>query len=168
MINTVRDMLKTLENVNPDLEIIVSFKGGGGIVAEPRDIVDQDGTGRTVLAIYNSNGGCFGFPVLTEEVYTKESIEFLDALYDNYRPRGNLYKNGRRFTAIHGDYRIYSDYGGQQDTCYGKGYDPRIINRMVEKGLLEKYKQPFSHDGIMMTDKGREYIESLEKENAKP
>src|SRR5580693_9400540 len=117
---SVGELVKKLQDFPSEMPVIVDLRGGGGVSVEARDIVDRDsGEGEAIVAIFASNGGRFGCNPLTEEEYKKKSLEFLDALYDEYRSRNEMYGNRRRFTTIHGDYRIYHDYGGQNDTCYG-------------------------------------------------
>jgi hypothetical protein len=136
---SVGQMIKALEQFDRETTIIIDLRGGGGVTIERRDLCDKL-TQKTeeIVAIFASNGGRFGFNPLTEEEYKTKSEQFLQGL---------KHKN---FTTTHGDYRIYNKLGLPNDSCYGTVYDSRIINRMVEEGILEKYSQPFSIDGVRL------------------
>lgn len=117
---TVGDFIAALSAFPAEWPVSVSTSAGGGIAIEHREI-----GGNPVVAIFGNNGGRFGENPLTEEEYKKQSAEFLSDL-----------KRGRLYTAIHGDHRTYSPDLGSQATCYGTHYDRRIIERMVNDGMI--------------------------------
>lgn len=130
---TVADYIARLQQFPADWRVIVSTPAGGGIAIEHRDL-----DGEPIIAIFGSNGGRFGENPLTDKEYRKKSQEFLSRL-----------ESGQyRYTTIHGDHRLYIPYGHPNETCYGEHYDPRIIDRMVQEGLLEYYPQPHSRLGV--------------------
>ena len=105
---TVGALLEALDKYDRDMPVIIPFAGGGAVAIEPRDLVDDKGEGESVIGIYNDNGGRFGHDPLTEDEYRKRSHEFIDGLLDIERPNKSA---TRKFTTIHGDYRIYNDFG---------------------------------------------------------
>ncbi len=117
---TVSDFIAILKAYPGDWPVIVATPAGGEIAIEHREI-----RGKPVIAVFGSNGGRFGENPLTEEEYQRQSKRFMDAL-----------KIGDLYTSIHGDHRTYSPSLGSQATCYGQHYDRRIIERMVDEGLL--------------------------------
>jgi hypothetical protein len=117
---TVKDFINQLQKFPEDWPVIVATKAGGDIVIEHREI-----GGKPVIAMFGSNGGQFGENPLTDDEYKKQSQDFLEGI-----------KSGKLYTDIHGDDRLYVFRGGQHDTCFGTHYDPRIIARMVDEGLI--------------------------------
>lgn len=117
---TVKDYIEQLKKFPEDWRVIIQFKGGGRTV-----IAHRETKGEPIVAIYNDNGGCFGENPLTEEEYKKQSERFLLQFNDPYY----------LYTSIHGDHRMYHP-SGTNDTCYGTHYDPRVIERMVNEGLI--------------------------------
>ena len=128
----VAAFIEALSKFPRDWDVKVATPAGGPLAIEHRDL-----NGNPVVAIFGSNGGRFGENPLTEEEYQKESSEFLRRLDDPYW----------EYTRIHGDHRLYHP-SGLNDTCYGTHYDERIIDRMVNEGMLEYYKIPYSRDGV--------------------
>lgn len=63
---------------------------------------------------------------LTEEEYKSKSIDFLR----------NFNNPNYAYTSIHGDHRLYRCTGSINDTGYGQHYDRRIVERMVDEGLI--------------------------------
>jgi hypothetical protein len=116
---TVGDFIELLSAFPKEWPVKVATNAGGGIGVEHRDIA-----GKPVVAIFGKNGGSIGENPLTEEEYQKRSREFLSSL------RGRMC-----YTSIHGDHRLYYP-GDSQATCYGTHYDRRIIERMVQEGLI--------------------------------
>ena len=117
---TVGDYIAALSKFPHDWPVRVSTPAGGGIAIEHREI-----DGAPVIAVFGSNGGRFGENPLTEEEYKKQVENFLV-----------LKKTGYRYTSIHGDHSLYDPCGGSNATCYGKRFDPRIIERMIAEGLI--------------------------------
>ena len=132
MNETVGEFLDALAKFPREYRVKVATPAGGPIAIEHREI-----NGEPIVAIFGSNGGRFGENPLTEEEYKRQSSAFLSDL-----------KSGLKYTTIHGDHRTYWPHGGINDTCYGRHYDERIIDRMVQEGILEYYKQPYSRDGV--------------------
>jgi len=120
---TVADYIERLKEFPPDWRVIVSTPAGGGVAVEHREI-----RGEPVVAIFGSNGGRFGENPLTEEEYAEKSKRFME----------DLNSPDREYTSIHGDHRMFSPKLGDQATCYGTHYDRRIIERMVDEGLIPK------------------------------
>ncbi len=119
-IKTVGDYICKLRDFPENWPVIVSTTAGGGISIEHREI-----QGNPVVAIFGANGGRFGETPLTEGEYRERSAEVIE-----------MWKNQRyRYTSIHGDHRLYIP-GGRNDTCYGKHFDRRVIERMVAEGLI--------------------------------
>lgn len=116
---TVGDYIRKLQEFPEDWPVKVSTQAGGGITIEHRDI-----KGVPVVAVFGSNGGRFGENPLTDQEYEKQSKRFLD-----------LTRQGYEYTSIHGDHRLYRR-SGVNDTCYGTHFDRRIVERMVEEGLI--------------------------------
>ena len=123
-LKTVGDYIRKLREFSEDWPVRVSTQAGGGIAIEHRDI-----KGLPVVAVFGSNGGRFGENPLTEQEYQARSREFLVHWKDG----------GYSYTSIHGDHRLYRR-GGTNDTCYGRGYDRRIVERMVSEGLIPANK----------------------------
>lgn len=122
MSETVKDWIERLSQFPGHWLVVVATSAGGDIAIEHREI-----NGKPVVAVFGSNGGRFGENPLTEEEYKKKSAQFLSRMCAGYA-----------YTAIHGDDRLYLPLGGGNDTCYGEHYDPRIISRMIEEGLLQQ------------------------------
>jgi hypothetical protein len=116
---TVGDFIESLSKFPKDWPVKVATNAGGGIAVQHRDI-----GGKPVVAIFGKNGGRFGENPLTEDEYQKKSQEFLAGL-----------SGGQLYTSIHGDHRLFYP-GDSQATCYGKHYDRRVIERMVQEGLI--------------------------------
>ena len=129
---TVGDYIDQLSKFPREWRVSVSTQAGGGISIEHREI-----NGKPVIAIFGSNGGRFGENPLTDEEYKEKSENFLRQMDDPYYA----------YTTIHGDHRMYHP-SGMNDTCYGTHYDERVIDRMVQEGVLEYYKQDCSRDGV--------------------
>lgn len=117
---TVGDFIEALKAFPADWPVNVSTPAGGGIAVEHREI-----KGKPVIAIFGKNGGRFGENPLTEDEYQAKARDFLSGL-----------RGGQHYTSIHGDHRLYYP-SGTNDTCYGQHYDRRVIERMVENGLIE-------------------------------
>jgi len=117
---TVGDFIALLSKFPKDWLVQVSTQAGGGIAVEHREI-----GGKPLVGIFGKNGGRFGENPLTEDEYQKQSQDFLASL-----------RGGRVYTSIHGDHRLYSPFVGDQATCYGTHYDRRVIERMVQEGLI--------------------------------
>ena len=117
---TVEDFIKALSAFPKDWPVNVSTQAGGGIAVEHREI-----SGKPVIAIFGKNGGRFGENPLTEKEYQEQSKDFLESL-----------RGGQKYTSIHGDHRLYSPFVGDQATCYGTHYDRRVIERMVQEGMI--------------------------------
>lgn len=118
---TVGDYIRRLQEFPEDWLVHVSTPVGGGISIEHRYI-----KGKPVAAIFGSNGGMVGENPLTEQEYEKQSKMFI-----------RLREYGYEYTSIHGDHRLYRR-SGINDTCYGTHFDRRIIERMVDEGLLKE------------------------------
>jgi len=121
MMKTVGDYLRKLQEFPEDWPVWVSTQAGGGISIEHREI-----NGEPVVAVFGSNGGRFGENPLTDQEYEKKSKLFL-----------GLRQQGYEYTSIHGDHRLYRR-SGMNDTCYGTHFDRRIVERMVDEGLLHE------------------------------
>lgn len=116
---TVGDYIRALQDFPEDWPVRVSTPAGGGITIERRDI-----RGVPVVAVFGSNGGQFGENPLTEDEYKKQSSKFI-----------HLMKLGYEYTTAHGDHRLYQR-GGM--SSYGAHFDRRIVERMVDDGLLHE------------------------------
>lgn len=116
---TVGDYICKLQEFPEDWPVHVSTQACGGIAIEHREI-----KGKPVVAVFGSNGGRFGENPLTDEEYEKQSKRFLA-----------LRQMGYEYTSIHGDHRLYQR-SGVNDTCYGTHFDRRVVERMVEEGLV--------------------------------
>ena len=117
---TVGDFIELLSTFPKEWPVKVATPAGGGIAVEHREI-----KGLPVICIFGKNGGRFGQNPLTEEEYLQKSQDFQRGL-----------KAGQRYTSIHGDHRLYYPSIDSQATCYGTAYDRRIIERMVDEGLI--------------------------------
>lgn len=117
---TVGDYIRKLQEFPEDWPVQVSTQAGGGIAIEHREI-----KGKPVVAVYGSNCGRFGENPLTEQEYKTRSEEFLMMWNSTYYS----------YTSIHGDHRMYHP-SGANDTCYGKHFDRRVIERMADEGLI--------------------------------
>lgn len=151
IVETVGELVSALEKIDRNIPLLIDLREGGGYAVEIRDIDDRKGNARRVLGIYANNGGRFGHDPLTEELYEKTKIKFLS----------DLISKGRKFTTVHGDYRLYHDYRGNSDTCYGETFDSRAIYRMVDEGFLEFYEQSHSIKGVKETEKAIKFVENL-------
>jgi hypothetical protein len=133
---TVGEFIEALSAFPKDWPVKVSTKAGGGIAIDHREMA-----GKPIVAIFGKNGGRFGENPLTEEEFQKKAQEFLSGL-----------RGGQRYTSIHGDHRLYYP-SGMNDTCYGQHYDRRVIERMVENGLIESdtvdIERVQRHDGVV-------------------
>lgn len=119
-LKTVGDYIRKLQEFPEDWPVHVSTPAGGGIAIEHREI-----KGKPVIAMFGRNGGRFGESPLTEQEYKAKSESFL-----------RMWNSPQyRYTSLHGDHRMYQP-GGTNDTCYGIHFDRRIIERMVEEGLI--------------------------------
>ena len=119
-LQTVGDYIRKLSEFPEDWPMMVSTQAGGGIAIEHREI-----KGHPVVAVFGRNGGRFGENPLTEQEYQTRSREF-----------AAHWKDGAySYTSIHGDHRLYRR-GGTNGSCYGQGYDRRIVERMVSEGLI--------------------------------
>lgn len=117
----VEDFLRALEQFPRDWAVIVDSRAGGPLVAEHRFV-----KGKSVVAIFGSNGGRFGENPESDEEYARQCADFIDL-----RKRGYLY------TSSHGDHRLYK--GCWPDaSCYGHRFDSWAIERMVSEGLISK------------------------------
>lgn len=115
---TVEDFIEMLSKFPKDWPVIVSTQAGGGIAVEHRDI-----DGKAAVCIFGKNGGQFGENPFTEHEYEQKSKQFL-----------NLLKDGWVYTSVHGDHRLHAK---GCSTHYGSHFDRRIIERMVEEGLID-------------------------------
>lgn len=123
-LKTVGDYIRKLQEFPEDWPVTVATQAGGGISIEHREI-----KGIPLIAIFGTNGGRFGENPLTEQEYAVRSKEFLQML------NSTMYS----YTSDHGDHRMYYRTNGRDshnDTCYGKHFDPRIIERMVTEGMI--------------------------------
>jgi hypothetical protein len=118
---TVGDFIELLSEFPRDWPVVVSTSAGGGIAVEHRE---GKGDGKPFIGIFGKNGGSFGEEPLTEKRYEEEAKDFLNGL-----------KYGKVYTSIHGDHRLYKP-SGINDTCYGKHYDKRVVERMVKEGKI--------------------------------
>ncbi len=118
-LKTVGDYIKALSDFPEDWPVKVATPAGGGVAIEHREI-----GGKPVVAVFGSNGGRFGENPFTDDEYEKQSRRFL-----------GLKSQGYEYTSIHGDHRLYRR-SGQNDTCYGTHFDRRIVERMVDEGLI--------------------------------
>lgn len=118
---TVGDFIDALSAFPRDWKVSVATPAGGGVAIEHREI-----GGKPVIAIFGNNGGRFGENPLTEDEYKKKSAEFL-----------RNQQSGMVYTSAHGDHRLYTPSLGSQASCYGWHYDGRIVERMVQEGLIE-------------------------------
>ena len=119
-LQTVGDYIRKLSEFPEDWPMMVSTQAGGGIAIEHREI-----KGHPVVAVFGRNWGRFGENPLTEQEYQTRSREF-----------AAHWKDGAySYTSIHGDHRLYRR-GGTNGSCYGQGYDRRIVERMVSEGLI--------------------------------
>jgi len=144
----VSELMNALKSYNPDMDVVMDLRAGGGISLERRDLVDdRTGEAREIIAIFGSNGGSFGYPALSEDYYKNKSFEILQILLDGY-------KSQKRITTIHGGYRIYTNYGGRDDSCYGTTVDPRIIMRMKAESLICEVRHPNYPVRVEITDIG--------------
>ena len=120
-LETVGDYIEALKKYPREWPVNVATPAGGGIAIEHREI-----EGKPVIAVFGSNGGRFGENPLTGDEYEKVSKEFMRMWESPYFT----------YTSIHGDHRMYR-LGGINATCYGTHFDRRIIERMVEEGLIQ-------------------------------
>ena len=118
-LKTVGDYIRELRKYPEEWLVKVSTQAGGGIAVEHREI-----KGQPVVAIFGRNGGQFGESPLTEQEYAAKSSEFLVMLkcVEYYA-----------YTSMYGDHRVYSR---GSDSCYGRHFDSRIVERMVAEGLI--------------------------------
>jgi hypothetical protein len=116
---TVGDYIRKLQEFPEDWPVQVSTQAGGSISVEHREI-----KGKSIVAIFGSNGGRFGDNPLTDEEYNKQSNMFF-----------KLQQQGYEYTSVHGDHRLYLR-GGMNYTCYGQRFDRRIVERMVAERLI--------------------------------
>lgn len=119
-IKTVGDYIRKLQEFPEDWIVKVATPAGGRIAIEHREI-----KGKPIIAIFGSNGGCFGENPFTEQEYAKRTKDFLRQWNDS----------SYSYTSGHGDHRMYKR-GGVNDTCYGQSFDRRVIERMVEEGMI--------------------------------
>lgn len=134
-----------------ELLMLGTLSQDGDPSAEYRDFIEYDGYSttvkavRTVLEIGGANGGMpghQGWPHLTTAVERKNRRDILYRL-SKKGPRGEVFMlNGNQF-------RIYTDYGSQQDFCYGQNYDPRVWNSLEKEGLIVRSK---THEGFNSVD----------------
>ena len=119
----VKDLKIILESFDENLEIADVEFG----TPEIRDFIymRKGEVAEVHTGVYLTNRKSCTYPRLTDEIYKIKSEQFL---FD--------FTHGYTFTSIHGDYRLYKNYGGRNDSCYGTSYDPRIIKRMIKEGLL--------------------------------
>ena len=120
IVETVGDYIRELQKYPTDWPVEVATQAGGGIALEYREI-----KGQPCIAIFGANGGRFGENPLTEEEYKKQANDYLTIL-----------EGGYKHTTIHGDHRLYNPLNGAQATCFGKHFDRRVIERMIEDGLI--------------------------------
>lgn len=147
-----------------DLEIVADIGRGQSIDAtaiELRDLIDR-GTGKldcTVLQIrHSSYDQEIGHRHLSDEERGKMRYEILDGLMDMNRP-GKCAP--RRYTSIHGDCRIYHHFGGDNDTCYGTAYDPRLFAEPEAEGLIRPYPVAYSRPHYEITTAGEATLAKL-------
>jgi hypothetical protein len=122
-LKTVGDYIKALSEFPEDWPVNVATPAGGGIAIEHREI-----GGKPVVAVFGSNGGRFGENPLTEDEYQARIREFM-----------LLCSMGYEYTSIHGDHRLYRR-SGMNDTCYGRRFDRRVVERMVSEGLVSAHE----------------------------
>lgn len=126
---------------------------------ELRDIV-SDGLAtppytlqQTVLQIRHWNyGQPIGWDHLTPESAKEIGKEFLHVLarMEDFPSKDRFMKNGTTF-------RTWSDFGGSQDWCYGRNWDPRVIVNLEAKGLI-KFVQHGYETGCYITTTGMKKI----------
>jgi hypothetical protein len=119
-LKTVGDYIRHLQQFPEDWPVHVATPAGGGVSIEHREI-----GGKPVVAVFGSNGGRFGENPLTEDEYNAKAEEFM-----------RLKRLGYVYTSIHGDRRLYKQSGLPNETCYGHRFDRRIVERMIETGIL--------------------------------
>lgn len=156
---TVKDLKDEVSKYPDNMKIMIGSSGGAcsNMVIERRDIVHDDNSYDEVVAIYHSNGGCFGEEPYTDDYYIAERDDFLIGYFGC----------DKEITTIHGDYRLYWNEGRPNETCYGREYDQRVIEQMVDDGLLEYFDQRNSITGIRVTEKAAdEYERVMEERNS--
>lgn len=148
--------LKTMLSQYPDdAEVVIEVEYRQGVSETRtafRDVFDHHGNvERTVLQLRHWNYGKeLGMPHLDAAERERQRRAILDGLADARRPE--KWAN-RRFTGVHGDFRIYNDYGGRDDTCYGTAYDRRVFAELETEGLILR-KDEWSGTSYSITDAG--------------
>lgn len=149
------DLKRIICGLHDDVEVCISVGRGqdmDSVVSQWRDVLERDGTlEATILQIKSKySGGQIGLPHLDEKERERQRREVLDGLADMRRP----YKGANRnFTDVHGDYRIFSNFNGINDSCYGTVYDPRVFAELESDGLIVK-ATVFGRSTYFITDKG--------------
>ncbi len=140
----VSELINKLSTVPQDLEIICNVYNHNGdiMVVEVRDFL-SDGALRSKQLIIGT--GEIGFPELTEEEYEKQRGKLLAELKD---PQIIFWENGKY------NYGTYTNYGGSQDHCYTTKYDPRIIKRMQDEGVITLGERGTMHTPVTLTMRG--------------
>lgn len=149
------ELKAALTDVPDDMEVMGKIDWGGNSV-ELRDLLNLDRVfERTVAVIGNPYG--VGYPHLTEAERQKQRHAILDGLADILRVEKWA---TRRFTSIHGDWRLYDPFGGQSDTCYGVAYDPRIWLELEAEGLIKRQEEDrFGGLNFSLTEEGQKHVE---------
>lgn len=140
----VCEMIEKLNQFDSQTEVVISTPAGGEYAIELRELMeanrDKIESSSLVVAIFGSNGGGFGYKPL------------------NYEKRWEILREmerGRKFTGIHGDCRLYSDFGGNQDTCYGTPYHPKLFLKLAEEGYLIRTEGEYGLNSLNYTLSGK-------------
>jgi len=150
----ISDINAAIAELPDDMPVCGKLDDGGGL--ELRDLFNLDKEFTHTVAVFGNTYG-YGYPHLTDGVRAKTRHAILDGLADVLRVE--RWAN-RRFTSVHGDWRIYSAHGGSQDTCYGTGYDPRVWRELEAEGLIvREVKDHFGSLMFRLTDAGKQMVE---------
>lgn len=152
----ISELKAAIANLPDDVEVLGKLEGGAQGL-ELRDLFNSiEKTFERTVAVFGNSYG-YGYPHLTDEHRAKTRHAILDGLADVLRVEKWA---TRRFTSVHGDWRIYSAHGGQNDTCYGTGYDPRVWRELEAEGLI--VREELDHFGglqFRLTDAGKQQVE---------
>ena len=159
----VKQLKDILNTYSDDVDVIIDIRNGQSHENSRvglRDTVDRNRNVHVFLCINHDNYGVVtGFPHLTDGERDEKKTDILDGLADTKRDRKWA---ARKFTNIHGDFRIYFDHGGSQDTCYAKTYDPRLFDELESSGFVSKTPSDFSDvPYYYITDAGVQHLKQL-------